>query len=72
VKKASQFRKANAWPVPDEPAFMMIGPRATMGLCLARMPSKLEELSVEVEISSFRPGPLDDIDPLLRECVGAS
>ena len=25
VKKASQFRKANAWPVPDEPAFMMIG-----------------------------------------------
>ena len=25
VKKASQLRSANAWPIGDEPAFMMIG-----------------------------------------------
>ena len=50
VKNASQLRSANAWPVPDEPAFMMIGRVPPNGFGLARTPRELEEPSLEVEL----------------------
>ena len=43
--------------------------RATIRFWFGANASKLEELSIEVEIFSFRPGPIEDVDPFLRECV---
>ena len=41
VKKASQFRIANAWPAPDEPAFIIIGRVPPIGPGFARTPDSL-------------------------------
>ena len=42
VKKASQLRIANAWPAPDEPAFMMTGRVPPIGPGFARTPASLK------------------------------
>ena len=56
VKKASQLRSAKLWPVPEEPAFMIIGRVPPNGFGLARTPASLKNSPGEVEIALLAPG----------------